>query len=233
MFAVVAAWVALLSMLPAGVAPPATAQGSELPTTGLKVESLAAYDEVMTRILAQWQVPGGALAVMKGDRLVLARGYGLADRDAGEPVQPDSRFRIASLSKPITAVAILQLVEQGRLDLDAKALRVLEDLQPAEASVDPRIWEITVRQLLQHTAGWDRAETADPLFPPRSVEAAQALGAPQPASCETVIRYAFTQPLDFDPGTRFGYGNLNYCILGRIVERVTGTSLSRRTACRR
>lgn len=85
------------------------------PTTGLAVESLAAYDRAMLDLMAKWSLPGGALAVVKGDRLVLARGYGFADREADRPVQPDSLFRIASLSKPITATAILQLVEQGRL----------------------------------------------------------------------------------------------------------------------
>ena len=222
--AVLVAWVTIAALLLFGRgAPPAAAQGSDLPITGPTVESLAAYDEVMTRVLAQWQVPGGALAVMKGDRLVLARGYGLADRDAGEQVR-------AGLAVPDRQPLQAGHSSRGAPARRAGAPRPRREGAPdarrppaSEASVDPRIWEITVRQLLQHTGGWDRAESADPFFPPRSVEAAQALGAPQPASCETLIRYAFTQPLDFDPGTRFGYGNLSYCILGRIVERVTGT----------
>jgi N-acyl-D-amino-acid deacylase len=60
------------------------------------------------------------------------------------------------------------------------------------------------------------------MFPPYSIEAAKAVGDPQPAACTTLIRYAFSRPLDFDPGTRYGYSNLGYCILGRVVEWVAG-----------
>src|SRR3712207_5689223 len=84
-------------------------------TTGRIVPELAAYDRAMLSLLARWGVPGAALAVAKDGRLVLARGYGLANIEADEPVRPTSIFRIASVTKPITAMAILKLVEQGRL----------------------------------------------------------------------------------------------------------------------
>jgi len=191
--------------------------------TGIAVPSMSSFDRVMTELMAKFNVPGGALAVAKDGRLVLAHGYGLADVDVKQLVQPDSLFRIASISKPVTAAAILKLIEEGRLDLDAKAFLVLSNLKPeTDVDVDPRIWNITVRQLLQHSGGWDRNRRFDPMFMPR--EAAAAVGAPAPASCETVIRYMFTQPLDFDPGTRFAYSNFGYCVLGRVIEEVTGQS---------
>jgi hypothetical protein len=90
----------------------------------------------------------------------------------------------------------------GLLDLDDRALDILAHLRPREgANADPRIYEVTVRHLLQHTGGWDREKSFDPMFVP--LEAAEAVGAPVPASCETVIRYVMGQPLDHPPGTRY------------------------------
>src|SRR5436190_2492309 len=105
-----------------------------------------AFDLEMEPFMAARKVPGGPLAVVKDRRLVYARGYGWADRDKKIPVKPDSLFRIASVSKPITAVAVLNLVEEGKLDLDARAFGVvrlppvLETGRPA----DPRLGQITI-----------------------------------------------------------------------------------------
>jgi CubicO group peptidase (beta-lactamase class C family) len=85
---------------------------------------------------------------------------------------------------------------------------------------DPRLKNITVRQLLQHTGGWDRAKSGDPMF--RSVEIAKALDVPPPAHAEHVIRFMLGKPLDFDPGERYAYSNFGYCVLGRIIEKVSG-----------
>src|SRR5262245_25256446 len=79
----------------------------DIPVTGSEQPELAALDEWMKSFVAEHQIPGGALAIVKDGRLVYARGFGLADRDAKTAVQPESLFRIASVSKPITAVAIL------------------------------------------------------------------------------------------------------------------------------
>src|SRR5579884_4463716 len=78
--------------------------------TGTPVPSLAAFDQAMTQVMSQYNVPGGALAITANGKLVLARGYGFANTANNTPMQPDSLFRIASLSKPITATAILLLV---------------------------------------------------------------------------------------------------------------------------
>ncbi|MGH9759983.1 MAG: serine hydrolase domain-containing protein, partial [Blastocatellia bacterium] len=148
-------------------------------------------------------------------------GYGWADEQAREPVQPDSLFRIASLTKAFTATAILTLVQDGRLRLDQKAFAILNDLKPARgANVDRRIYQITIRQLLQHSGGWDRDATFDPMF--MSVKIAAAVGEPAPARPAAIIRYMMGQPLQFDPGTRYAYSNFGYCILGRIIEKISG-----------
>lgn len=192
------------------------------PPTGQHHPDLSSFDDLMTSFLKQRNIPGAALAVARGGRLVYARGFGLADLQRNEPVQPNSLFRIASVSKPLTAVAILQLVERGRLSLDDKALEFLK-LQPhlrSKAQPDARLKQITLRQLLQHTAGWDRDKSFDPMF--RSVKIAEELGVQPPAQPRHIIRYMLGQPLDFDPGQRYAYSNFGYCVLGRIIEKASG-----------
>ncbi len=188
---------------------------------GTRVPGMASYDRLLPELMARWGIEGGAVAVVKDGRLVYARSYGWSDPDAGEAVAPTDLFRVASVSKPVTAAAVLRLVEAGLLDLDQPAFALLSDLEPpAGAAVDPRLAGVTVRQLLLHAGGWDRDATFDPMF--RAVEAAEALGAPVPASAETVIRYMMGQPLQFTPGARYAYSNLGYAILGRVIERVSG-----------
>src|SRR5438477_8673410 len=93
--------------------------------SGQRVPALDVFDALMQRCLAEHGVPGASLAVAKGGRLVYARGFGWADLQSLEPVLPASRFRLASVSKPITGVAVLRLVQEGRLSLDHCAFEVL------------------------------------------------------------------------------------------------------------
>lgn len=189
-----------------------------IPLTGIDVPSLSELDRLMMRLMTQYSVVGGALAIAKDGRLVYARGFGFADKETNQAVQPDSLFRIASVSKPITAVAALKLYEEGKLDLDAQAFSVLSDLRPPMGiSPDPRVREITVRQLLQHTSGLVRSGFGASR---ENIEAAHALGVMPPASSEIIVRYGLTKPLDFAPGTRAGYSTLGYVALGRVIERV-------------
>jgi CubicO group peptidase (beta-lactamase class C family) len=179
-----------------------------------------AFDNTVNSFMQARKIPGGALAVIKDKHLVYACGYGWADVEKKEPTRPDSLFRIASISKTFTAVAVVKLVAAGRLRMDAPAFDMLQ-LEPLPGQKqDPRLQRITVRQLLHHTGGWDRDQSGDPMF--MSEKIARANGEPPPANQHAIIRYMLGQPLDFDPGSRYVYSNFGYCVLGRIIEKVSG-----------
>jgi N-acyl-D-amino-acid deacylase len=189
---------------------------------GSKDHWAAPFDRAMEKFMEERKVPGGALAVVRNRRLVHARGYGWADREMKTPVKTESLFRLASVSKPITGVAVLKLVEDGQLDLAARPFELLglHAQIPKDRTLDERWRQITVRQLLHHTAGWDRDKSFDPMF--RPVEIAKELAVPGPAGPREVIRYMLGHPLDFNPGARYAYSNFGYCVLGRVLEQVTG-----------
>jgi len=185
--------------------------------------TLAAFDELGRTFLEQHAGVGLALAVTDQGRLVHAAGYGYADLATRAKVTPESLFRIASISKPITAVAVLQLFEKGQLQLDDPVLNHLsltEQIEAAGAAFDPRWRQVTIRHLLEHRGGWDRDRSFDPMF--RSVEFANLVGVAAPAGSRDVIRAMLQQPLDFDPGQRYAYSNFGYNQLGRVIERVSG-----------
>jgi len=164
---------------------------------------LPSFDREMAAFMEPRGIPGGALAVVKDGRLVYAKGYGFADRERKIAATRETLFRIASISKPITGVAVMRLVQEGRLKLEDKAFDYI-DLKPVVAfgkKPDPRLKTITIRQLLQHTGGWDRDASFDPMF--RSDRIAEMVGVERPADAEAVIRYMLGQSLDFDPGTDY------------------------------
>jgi N-acyl-D-amino-acid deacylase len=196
-------------------------QSDSLPTTGEYKSGMGGLDRAFIRLMEKWEIPGGALAVTEDGELVLARGYGYADVEQGERVQPDALFRIASVSKSITAAAALKLVEEAMLSLETPVFELLDDLKPLErVHVDPRINEITVRNLLEHTGGWDSSRSFDPMFMAREI--GQEMGLSGPADCTAIIRFMLGQPLDFNPGSRYAYSNFGYCVLGRVIEKVSG-----------
>jgi uncharacterized protein (TIGR03437 family) len=210
------------SLLVCAMIGPALAQS--IPITGQAVPDLAAYDSVVTSLMQKYQVPGVALAVARDGRLVFARGYGYADTDLQSPVQPDSLFRLASVTKSHTATAIFKLIEQGKLSLSDRAFSILSNLQPLPGTVvDPRIATITIQELLEHESGWyGEADGTgyDPMFDVDHI--AEVMGTPPPADCPTIIRYELGRPLDTDPGTYYSYLNFGYCILGEVVHQVSG-----------
>lgn len=191
--------------------------------TGKPVVELSAVEQVVQSFLKRHHAPGAALAITDRGRLVYARGFGFADIAAGEPVKPDSLFRIASISKPVTAVGIVKLIEEGRLKLDDPVFRILDGYAPVpgqEDRVEPRLASITIRHLLEHRGGWDRDVSFDAMF--EAVRFARTLNVPPPAGPDEVIRNMLTQPLDFDPGERYAYSNFGYCLLGRVITKLTG-----------
>jgi N-acyl-D-amino-acid deacylase len=190
--------------------------------TGRADPRLVSFDRLMGEFLREHELPGAALAVAHKGKLVYARGFGHADRDAGELVGPRALFRIASISKPLTAVAVLQLMERGRLKLDDSVFQVLQLQQPKDRGIrfDPRWKNVTIEHLLQHRGGWDRDKSFDPMF--RSPTIVKELDVPPPARPWDIIHYMLRQPLDFDPGEKDVYSNFGYCLLGRVIEKVSG-----------
>ena len=191
--------------------------------TGKAGPGLQSIDETMRRFMARYPIPGASLAISDNGRLVYSRGFGYADVAAKEPVEPEDLFRIASISKPITAVAVMQLVERGKLDLDAKVYDILDTYEPhLEEGVefDERQRDITIRHCLQHRGGWDRDKSFDGMF--QSAKFARAMGEKPPASHDAIISCMMGTPLDFTPGERFAYSNYGYCLLGRVIEKITG-----------
>jgi len=208
--------ISLLALLAVTAAP----AEPHLPVTGPGRPGMKSFDELMVSFIRTHGVPGAALAVVRHGKLVYARGFGHADLDRKTPVRPDALFRIASVSKPITSAAIMQLVERRKLSLSDRLLDVIPSRPHGRGQVDPDLKKVTIRHLLLHTGGWDRARSGDPMF--RPVRIAKALGVPPPAGAGHVARYMLSVPLDFTPGSRHVYANVGYCLLGRVIEAKTG-----------
>jgi CubicO group peptidase (beta-lactamase class C family) len=198
--------------------------GTLFAQTGIPVPQLQTFDDRIPALMAAWNVPGAALAIAKDGKLVFAHGYGLANVETGDAVQPDSLFRIASISKPFTAAGVMKLVEAGKLDLDAKVYTILRDLMPPRGQlVDERLRDITVRDLLRHTGGWDDHAKDEAMIAAIPFAAADYFGMPPPPSSRMMIRYVYSNiQLDNTPGTSYAYSNFGYMLLGRIVEEVSG-----------
>ncbi len=180
------------------------------PVTGEALPGLESLDEAMIRLIEKFNIPGASLAVAFKGRLILARGYGYAFKSSKEtrPVQPQNRFRFGSLSKPLTATAIMLLVEDGKLALDDRVVTLLREDAPKKTR-DARVNQITVRHLLEHRGGLASKAYKDPMF------------APQPP-CPTDLPRYLDRWLDHTPGEKFEYSNIGYCILGCVIEKVTG-----------
>jgi CubicO group peptidase (beta-lactamase class C family) len=200
----------------------ASSRHQEEIATGTADPALRSFDDVMLDFMRKRDIPGGQLAVSRHGKLVYARGYGYADLESRAAVQPDALFRIASISKPFTSAAIMTIAQEPRyrLDLDAPVFPLLKSALRLSDPVDPRLNRITVRHLLHHTGGWDRGRSGDPMFMP--LEIARVTGEPAPAGPRTIIRYMMRRPLDSDPGAREAYSNFGYCVLGRLIETLTG-----------
>jgi CubicO group peptidase (beta-lactamase class C family) len=175
-------------------------QPSRPPSASL---DLAAVDRLIQDGLEASALPGAALAITRGDEVLHVRGYG---HDAtGAALSGTSLFRVASLSKSMTATAVMQLVEAGRLSLDHSVASYLPEFRPA----DGRGAAITVSQVLNQTSG-----LADRTF--------NELDDPQPANLAEAVSRLRTATLAADPGAQWNYHNPNYEIAARLVEVASG-----------
>ncbi len=186
------------------------------PITGKAVPRLRHLDRLMRDILREYNIPGASLAIAAKGRLVFARGYGWADVENKKPVRPVSRFNLASCSKPITAAAVLKLVDAGKVRLDDKVFALLSDIkQLPDAKVDPRIHTVTVRQLLHHAGGLVRAH--GPL-----ATISRRLKVEPPVTVAQATAFSLGKPLLFDPGQEAKYSNLGFLVLRLVVEHASG-----------
>jgi CubicO group peptidase (beta-lactamase class C family) len=178
-------------------------------------------DNKITDFITEWDIKGASVAVSKDGRLVYAKGFGFADFENEEPVMPKHLFRIASVSKLITAVAIMKLHEQGRLSLEAPVFGEKGILNQEEFLhyQDEKVALITVRHLLHHTGGWN-GKKPDPVFMPLHV--ARTMHVDPPVDEDITIRYMLeNRELDHDPGYIYSYSNFGYMVLGRVIEEIT------------
>jgi len=183
-----------------------------IPAVGQAQEALdiAAIDAYIENLMAENQIPGLALSIVHNDELVYTQGYGVAGPD-GTAVTPQTPFIIGSSSKPFTALAILQLVEAGKIDLDAPVQAYL----PWFTLADPeQAQQLTVRHLLTHTGGFSSLQgDKDIVNEDTSDEALEA-------NVRELADSSLSRPL----GESFAYANSNYDILGLIVQEVSGQS---------
>ncbi len=195
-----------------------------LPMTGFAAVGLRHFDGVMQDFMAARGIPAGALAISRNGRTRYRRGFGWLDREGTHATPPDALFRLASVSKPITATAIQLLVAEEQLRLGDSVFCLsgppcLLDIAPV-GTPDPRTSAITVGHLLDHRGGWDQEMSGDPTFD--EIEIADALGVRSPPGRHAIVRHVLGKPLDFDPGTKRAYSNFGYLLLGLVVERVAG-----------
>jgi len=170
---------------------------------------VGALDRYVRAEMEARHIPGLALAVVRGDSVVYARGYGFADLAHRVLATDSTAFVIASITKTFTAVAVLSLVEEGRVALDDPIGRRVADL--------PEAWRgATVRQLLQHTSGINSFNAHD--APPCPSGATLGPG----YTTRDALAEVACLPLDFAPGTDWSYSDSGYLLLGLLLETVSG-----------
>jgi CubicO group peptidase (beta-lactamase class C family) len=186
-------------------------------------KEFAGMERIINSFMHSWEIAGASIVVAKDGKLVFARGFGLADKSKNINTQPYNKFRIASISKLVTAVAIMKLQEEGRLSVTDKVFGpdgILNDTLYSEPK-DKRVYNITVGHLLSHEGGWT-TRWGDQMFIPFVV--AEQMGVVPPVDTKTIVRFALNKNLHFTPGTGRSYSNLGYAILGLVIEKVTGIS---------
>lgn len=192
------------------------------PVTGKPVAKFEPLDEAMHRYMDDLDLGAGVLAVMQDGGVVYERGFGWGDAEKTRAVEPDTLFRIGSISKVFTDDAIGRLVDAGDIALSDEVYPLLEVDPPDGGLADDRFEDVTVEHLLNHQGGWDRSHHSNPLFDPLVVR--EALDLSEPPGRDDVIRYMLGEPLQFDPGDRTVYSNVGYLLLGHVIESVTGTA---------
>jgi CubicO group peptidase (beta-lactamase class C family) len=162
-----------------------------------------AVDDYIKKALSRQHIPGLSLVVLRDGKVIKAKGYGLASLELGVPARPETVYELASATKPFVATAIMLLMQDGKIDLEDKVSKYLENT--------PKAWkDITVRHLLSHTSG-----IKDYLADLRR-------DFPHDTSPEKFIRAVMREPLNFAPGEKWAYSNTGYVLLGMVVLKASG-----------
>jgi CubicO group peptidase (beta-lactamase class C family) len=173
----------------------------------LSPELRASIDEAAAEVLQTTGAPSASVAVVRDGAIAYVHAYGLATIEPPMPATTEMRYSIGSISKQFTAAAILLLAEDRKLSLDDKVAKWLPDLTRAN--------EVTIRQLLSMTSGYQDYWPQDYVMPPMM----------RPTTAQQIMNGWAKIPLDFEPGSKWQYSNTNYVIAGAIVERVSGKPL--------
>src|SRR6185436_17880545 len=193
----------VLAVAIATLSPPAAAQNSPPATLESRLEPL------INQTMAANKIPGLAIGIVKNGKLTYAKGFGVSRLGTAKPVTTRTLFHMASVTKTFVGTAVMQLVEAGKIDLDAPLARYL----PYFKMKDERARAITIRQMLSHTSGipdvtnynWDKPEYDD-------------------KALERFVRSVANFSLVWAPGEKFGYSNTAYEILGDVIAKVSGES---------
>lgn len=217
------------SVAPAALAGDEAITAADYPVTGHAAPELESIDRALTEFMAENGIRGGVFGLMKDGQILMERGYGWRDEALSEPMNPDALMRIASITKPIVAAAIRELIEDGEFSLDSYAFDLGQEgggvlpVEPFPELGDERLKKVTIEHLLTHKGGWDRSEVGDLTY--REVDIAQAFEVDSPPGRERTVRYILGQPLQHDPGEERVYSNIGYLVAGMIVEHVSGQDL--------
>jgi len=181
--------------------------------------------EKMERYIANWMarynIRGASLAIMKDEHLIYCKGFGWADEERNQPAEVGHIYRVASASKLITAVGIMKLCDEGLLRLDDKVFGAEGILKHFTEIKDKRVENITVRHLLNHTAGFSR-RMGDPMFRIADIIKWEHLDTTPTA--DQLIAYQLRQRLRDRPGGSAQYSNMGYLVLSRVIEVASGKS---------
>ena len=181
-----------------------------------KQEDIPAIDDQVTSFLQKYGIPGASLAISKGGKLVYKKAFGVANKETNVPVTVDSRFRLASLSKTYTGVAIMKLVQDGKFKLDDTVFgeKALLGTTFGSKAYPENFKKVTVRQLLQMTSGGFLTESNR-----------DAIDSQQGLDNNAFFNWMMdNSKLAFEPGTNYRYVNTNFFIAGRIIEKFSGKS---------
>jgi CubicO group peptidase (beta-lactamase class C family) len=179
----------------------------------LSPEELAAMEAVAAGFMSAHSVPGLSVAVARGGEVLYERGFGFADEDKQEKVTPAHFFRIASVSKPITSVTLFRLMEERRLALEDTVFGSRGILGDGFGKGPYKQWveDIRIKHLLTHTGGGWQNDGTDPMFRYPTMNHQQ------------LIAWAIEKvALEHPPGEHYAYSNFGFCILGRVIEKLTG-----------